>query len=683
MPQFRSPRRLLLAGAIALLAFSAACRLDMLLKAKNSPRPVLSVMPTAVRDSARAGSHDVREADVAITNTGEGTFTWSASDHADWIHLDPDAGEVPGTLTISLDPDGLDPGVYQGDVTVTAVEAADTQLTTIAVTFLVQRPGLSVTPPTIERSTTLNSNAVFNETLQVTNSGTGQLNWTATANRPWLSLDATSGTGNGSIPLTINTTGLTGGTYHGDIVVTSPGALGSPAHVSVTVTILAPGLGVTPAVLRETALPNSTTPKTDTLLIRNSGNGTITWTATKMQSWLTLSKAAGGAPDTVVVTFNPTGLPPGTQKDTIVFTSPEATNGLVKVPVEFEIVQPGLVVAPPAITTSAQQNDNKKQHFSLSISNSAGGVLLWGAGADQPWIAVSPAAGFAPATLAVDLDPQGLAPGVHAGTITVTSPGAAGSPFQVPVQFTIVSKQCAEIAVAPDVIDRVGTLDQNDCNAPHRPASLANIYGFNANAGDTISMRLASGAFDAYLILTDAAGNVLAQNDECPGESGTACITNFPIAANGHYLVEATSTQSGATGALTFSLVRERAPTPPQGLGQFRANGNTSINVGDPTPETEVVFQGKVDDPNDADLVRLEVELEPLGSPFTGVATHTSDWVAANGGGTRTSARATGLTNTTGYRWQARTCDNTGRCSVWLQFGDNADTAADFTVATP
>jgi hypothetical protein len=101
------------------------------------------------------------------------------------------------------------------------------------------------------------------------------------------------------------------------------------------------------------------------------------------------------------------------------------------------------------------------------------------------------------------------------------------------------------------------------------------------------------------------------------------------------------------------------------------------------TPETEVVFRGKVDDPNDADLVRLEIELEPLGSPFTGVATHASDFVSANGNGTQTSVRAGGLTNNTGYRWQARTCDNTGRCSVWLQFGNNAESAADFTVVTP
>src|SRR5712671_2123860 len=188
MAPFRSLRRLCLLGAIALLSVSVGCHLDMLLKAKNSPRAALSVSPTAVRDSARAGSRDVKHADIEITNNGEGTFTWSASDHADWIELDPSEGEVPGTLTISLDPQDLDPGVYHGDVTVTAIEAADTQLTTISVTFIVQRPGLSVTPATLERSTTLNSNAVFNETLQVTNSGSGQLSWTATANRSWLSL---------------------------------------------------------------------------------------------------------------------------------------------------------------------------------------------------------------------------------------------------------------------------------------------------------------------------------------------------------------------------------------------------------------------------------------------------------------------------------------------------------------
>jgi hypothetical protein len=81
--------------------------------------------------------------------------------------------------------------------------------------------------------------------------------------------------------------------------------------------------------------------------------------------------------------------------------------------------------------------------------------------------------------------------------------------------------------------------------------------------------------------------------------------------------------------------------------------------------------------------VRLEVELEPLGSPFTNVATQVGDFVPAATSSTLTSVHATGLMNKTGYRWQARSCDNTGRCSAWLPFGNNADTVADFTVVTP
>src|SRR4051812_976151 len=389
MRRFRSPRPrvLCLLGALALASVSFACHLDMLLKSKNPPRAVLSISPPAVRDSARAGSGEERHTDVEITNSGEGSLKWSASEHSPWLRIDPTAGEVPGTLSITMDPEDLDPGVYESDVTVlaTSSESADTQLITIPVTFVVQRPGLNVSPTTIDRSTTLNSNEVFTESIQVSNSGTGQLSWTASDDKSWISLGTNSGNGNGSLSVTINSTGLGGGTYHGTITVTSPGAVGSPAHVAVTLNVLAPGLAVSPGAIHEAAAPGSTIPKTETLHVTNSGNGTITWTATKSTLWLSLSKASGGAPDDIVVTLDPTGLPPGVQHDTIVFTSPEATNKTVRVGVDFTISQPGLSVAPPSIEATALLNDGKKK-VDLAITNSAGGTLAWFASADQPWI---------------------------------------------------------------------------------------------------------------------------------------------------------------------------------------------------------------------------------------------------------------------------------------------------------
>jgi len=545
-----------LLGAVALVALSVACNLDMLLKSNGTPLPVLTVTPAEVQDTARAHSNDEKTVDVAITNGGGGAFTWSASDRADWIRMNPREGEVPGTLTLTLDPEDLGPGVYQGEVTVVAKSATDSQSTTIAVTFVVQRPGLNVTPTLIDRSTNLGSNQTFNETIQVSNNGTGQLSWTATQDRSWLTLGATSGTGDASIPVAINSSGLAGGTYTGGIVVTAPGATGSPQRVSVVLTVLAPGLAVSPALIHETAPTGSTTPINTNLHVANSGNGSITWSATKTQPWLTLSATTGAAPADVVVTLNPTGLPPGIQSDTILFTAPEALNGPVKVPVQFDITVPGLVVTPPSISATAEATDNKKQQFDLDVSNSAGGTLAWFASADAPWIAVDPA-GFAPSKLTVTLDPRDLSPGPHNGTVTVVSPGAAGSPFVVPVQLTITTPPCSEIPIDPPVV-RTSPLNRNDCAAPHRPGSFANLYTLSANAGDTLSIRF-SATFDAYLILTDGAGNLLVENDVCPGESGTACIT-FPITTDGRYLIEGTSTIPGATGEVTITVLIRPPP---------------------------------------------------------------------------------------------------------------------------
>lgn len=576
-----TPRRLsvfALSGLLALLVLSVAtCRLDTLIKPSAQTHPVLSVNPTDVRDSARAGSDDIRRASIAITNTGDGSFTWLATKDKGWISVSPTEGNPPATLDVSLDAHSLAPGTYQGSVTVHAPGTADSTVA-IAVTFVVQRAGLVVTPGSVTHETNVNSNAIFNDDLHISNSGNGPLLWTASKRRSWVTLSALAGAGSATITVTVNSTGLAKGMYSDTVVVTAPGAEGSPARIPVTLTLFAPGLAVTPALVRDSALAGSTAPRTETLRVTNSGTGTITWTAVKTEPWVTLSKIAGGAPEDVVVTLTPTGLPAGTHRDTVVFSSPEATTGPLKVPVTFVIQRP-----------------------------------------------------------------------------------------------------CTEVPIAVDAV-RTGTLAPPDCEAPHRPGSLANVYSLTATAGDTLSIRL-TGTFDAYLILTDGAGAaVLAQNDECLPETGTACIMDFPVTATGRYLIEATSAAPGETGPLTISVVRERSPGAPQAIGQFHRDGTTPIAIGAATVEDAVVFRGRISDPNDADSVRLEIEIEPLGSPFTNAGTHQSPLMSAGSGSVTVSVTAVGLTNNTGYHWQARTCDRTGRCSSWLAFGGNPETAADFTV---
>lgn len=71
--------------------------------------------------------------------------------------------------------------------------------------------------------------------------------------------------------------------------------------------------------------------------------------------------------------------------------------------------------------------------------------------------------------------------------------------------------------------------------------------------------------------------------------------------------------------------------------------------------------------------LRPEVEIQPVGTAFTGTATAT----ATPG---NIYVIATGLTTGTGYHFQIRATDDQGRASAWLSYGGNAETEADFTV---
>ena len=670
-----------LSVAMGLLTLSVAtCRLDQLLKSSARAHPVLSVAPTDISDSARAGSDDIRHQNVVITNGGDGKFDWSATKDKGWISLSPSEGSVPDTLTISLDAHGMAPATYHGTVTIHA-PGTDDSTVDVSVTFVVQRAGLNVSPSAVVHATNVNSNESFGDTLRISNNGNGILVWTASKSKPWITLGTIAGTGPGIVPITIKSGGLAAGTYTDEVVITAPGAEGSPARVDVTLNVFQPGLSVLPTSIHDSANIGETVPRIDSLVVGNSGGGTITWTATKSHPWVTLSRIAGAAPpsDTVVVMVNPTGLPSGTYRDTIVFRSPQAPEPR-KIPVQLDIGRAVLSVKPSTISDAAMTGDINKRDHALAIINSGQGVLSWTATDDTTWISLSAPSGTGSDTITVTLDPSGLAPGTHKGNVIVTAPGALGSPEIVPVTFTIQAP-CGVTPVDPDA-DVNGSLSVSDCISPQRAGSRADLYSVNADAGDTFSFRMTAPSLNSYLILTDAAGNVLAQNDQCPGEAKNACIKNFGFANGGQYIIQATSSSPGETGSYTLHVVRELPPPPPQGLGQFHKDGTTIIAIGGTTSEDGVRFKGTVSDPNDADSVRLEIEVEPLGSPFTNVRTNQSDFVPAANGNVVVSIQA-GVSMNTSYHWQARSCDKTNRCSVWLKYGDNAETAADFGVVPP
>ncbi|OLD20751.1 MAG: hypothetical protein AUJ01_03650 [Acidobacteria bacterium 13_1_40CM_3_65_5] len=441
-------------------------------------------------------------------------------------------------------------------------------------------------------------------------------------------------------------------------------------------------LVVNPASLLDSAHAGSSVEVIATLRLASADGATLSWNATATAPWLTLLTSSGGAPDSMVAKLRADTLSQAIHHDTIAFTSMQSPGDTVKVPVAFTVLAPSpeLTVSSLARVDSAFAGSQRPHTFTVRIGNTGGLPLTWSGSVDRPWLTLSPDTGSVPpqdttsASTLVSLTPSALGPGMQTGTVTITAPGAIGSPKTVTVSFKI--KPCAEAPILADTVV-AASIGVDDCGAPDRAGSLAKRYSLTANAGDSLSFRLTSGSFDAYLTLHDSLGTLLSQNDECPGSTGTACILEFRAPATGRYVIEATTAAAGATGAFSLSVVRERAPSLPQAIGQFRGDSTASIGIGAVTPESVAVFKATVNDPNLRDSVRLELEVVEVSSPFSGTATHVSNYL---GVGQTAWIRATGLTENAGYHWRARTCDRTLRCSSWVSFGGNSDAASDFWV---
>jgi triacylglycerol esterase/lipase EstA (alpha/beta hydrolase family) len=111
-------------------------------------------------------------------------------------------------------------------------------------------------------------------------------------------------------------------------------------------------------------------------------------------------------------------------------------------------------------------------------------------------------------------------------------------------------------------------------------------------------------------------------------------------------------------------------------LEQYKSDASSTIGAGGSTTETTVVFGGNLQSTGTSTL-RLEVEVEPATTTFTGVATVSSTLVTP---GSSTTATITGLA-LGAYHWQARAVDQYDASSSWQLFGANA-TGTDFIVAT-
>src|SRR6266699_43262 len=339
-----------------------------------------------------------------------------------------------------------------------------------------------------------------------------------------------------------------------------------------------------------------------------------------------------------------------------------------------------LSLTPDQVGDSASFGSTRVDRDSLTVLNTGPGTLSWSArlAMGEPWLGfVSPTNGTAPATLRLAFNPAGLPTGVYRDTVVVSADNAKNSPARLPVEFVVHPCLLHSVTPGAPVSDSLTTAT---CAAPHRLGSFGRLYGFAAQAGDSVSIIMSSAALGGYVVLDSSTTAAPIKESGSCGAFPGACLRYQRLPATRTYVVEATSAGTHETGAFTLSVARPSLPNDAGSLAQFRNDGTTTIPVGGATDQSTVVLRGILSDPDAADTLRLDVEVRPLGTAFSDVATATSDRVA---NGAPAFVSATALANNTAYHWQARTLDQTGRASAWAPFGANPETAADFNTSIP
>jgi hypothetical protein len=196
--------------------------------------PSIGASPTALSFSATQGSANPAAQTLSIHNTGGGTLNWSASENATWLTLSPGTGTGTGSVTLTAATGTLTTGSYSGAVILSG--GSGVSPVTIPVTFTVAAaPNIALNPSSLTYTATQGAANPTNQTVSLATSG-GTLNWTVSDSAAWLSVSPPSGSSSSTLTASVNTAGLTAGTYHGTITVSATGSSSKTVAIALTVT---------------------------------------------------------------------------------------------------------------------------------------------------------------------------------------------------------------------------------------------------------------------------------------------------------------------------------------------------------------------------------------------------------------------------------------------------------------
>ncbi len=427
-----------------------------------------------------------------------------------WTSLNEDIASVDST--------GLVLGLAAGDATIRATSEGVSGTAHVTVT---SGPAIQATPGTVEFLGVHNGANPGDRAVALTNIGDGTLNgldvsvsYPAGGPTGWLSANLAGRTAPATLVLGATLSGLPIGTYTATATITSPVASNSPFTLPVQLQVLAatPAIALGANTVGFSAVQNGGNPAAQAVAVTNAGGGTLTGLSVSVSyasgqptGWLSATLGSSNAPTSITLAAATGSLAAGSYTATVRVASGVAQNSPQDITVTFTVgaAAPVIRAQPTSLTFSGTTPASQP----VQLTNTGGGTLsglsvsvIYPGGQPSGWLSTSLSGTTAPATLTVSAAAGTLAAGTYTATVRITAPGAANSPLDVPVSYTVPQPPPSPIIALGATI--VGFNAVQGSGNPASQAVTVNNGGGGTLSGLTVSVIYPGGQPSGWLSAT-------------------------------------------------------------------------------------------------------------------------------------------------------------------------------------
>jgi hypothetical protein len=341
-----------------------------------------------------------------------------------------------------------------------------------------------------------------------------------------------------------------------------------------------------------------------TLTLHNSGDGTISWTASSNQPWLLLAPSQGVFSDSqkISVAVQRANLKPGDYSGILTFSSNIGANEWVQIHMTVRPLPanagPVLSLNPALLSFTALDGGSNPASQTLTVSNPGTQPLNWSLASNSPillssqelvihyfdtqsnWLSTDQTSGtVAPhttGTIQVIVNSRNLLPGVYTDMLVFNGgPGALDPTQNVGVSLTI-QPNCT-------VLLNSGSMSFTAVTGQGNPGNQS--LGINATSSCAASINWRTSSTASWLSVTPANGQLKGSE-----KAVVAVSVNASILQPGTYAGNISFIAGQSTQTVVVQLIVQ-APPPPNApiLGAAPLNLNFSTTQGLPNPPGQVV----------------------------------------------------------------------------------------------